>query len=80
MDTGRMSLSSPSSCIFGIGLILASFHMSGNWFILMKLFIIKVIGDAKNSETGFMKDEGIWPYPSNNHFVSFLYTFQYCHM
>ena len=26
----------------------------------MKLFIIKVIGETKNSETGFMKDAGIW--------------------
>ena len=59
MDTGRWSLSSIGSCIFGIGLILASFHKSGNWFILIKLFIIKVIGETKNSETSFMKDAGI---------------------
>ena len=36
--------------------------MSGNWFILMKLFIIKVIGETQNSETRFMKDAGIWSY------------------
>ena len=29
----------------------------------MKLFIIKVIGETKNSETGFKKDVGIWSYP-----------------
>ena len=41
--------------------------MFGNWFILMKLFIIKVIGGTKNSETGFMKDAGIW-YPVEQSF------------
>ena len=33
--------------------------LPGNRLILMKLFIIKVIGETKNSETGFMKDAGI---------------------
>ena len=40
----------------------------------MTLFIMKVFGDTKNSEIGFMEDVGI---PSSNHFVSFLSTFQF---
>ena len=34
----------------------------------MGLFVIKVIGKAKNSETGFMKVAGIWSYPVERSF------------
>ena len=43
--------------------------MSGNRFILMKLFTIKVIGKTKNSGTGYMKDAGIRSYQQSFTFI-----------